>query len=295
MVGSGSHSYAFTANGITDLKNFITGGGGLLGFGSDTPGVLSSYYYYTGTGNITYVAPIALYANATGASGGVTAPEVATYLAPDVTGIITADPVVGSPNGGNPINIYVNGGPRFDEPLYSGASVVSYYNTTGNDAAIRFLYPNNTGAGHVLLAGYSAKNLCGSTWSGTSSGESANDMYDWSDSDNYYIGGNSSMTTDNPLPWTVFADYLHNWVADTVTPTVTSNADSNWHAAPATVTLTTVDTGGPGINYCQWGVGASPSTWYTATASGDGVIGRSTRASKARRSTLSAPMTWPAT
>ena len=52
---------------------FVTAGGGLLGFGSDTPGVLSAFYYYNGTGNITYTKPIVLYQNVTGASGGASA------------------------------------------------------------------------------------------------------------------------------------------------------------------------------------------------------------------------------
>ena len=234
-----------TSNGsaVEAVKKFANSGGGVMGIGEGTVGYLSASLKIDGTVR-AYTMPCSLFAG--------TANFIDTPLTDVLLPVTTSGSVVGTLNSGGAIDTYVEDKPTFTDlnltntNSSAGTAVSTYGDSTVADVLCTY------GAGRVLLAGPNHELLCGSD-------------DDWTVWDNYVWGTNTPFVNpDNPKPWSFISAAINNWL-DPVIPTVTDNAPAGWKRTAVTVTLTPVDTGGPGIGKTQYRLEPS-STWVDAAA-----------------------------
>lgn len=188
VILPGGYSYGYKlglgTTGGTNIKNFATSGGGVMGICAGSF-YLSKTIVWEGT-SYTYLDLFK--GTDTGPLNGLGYPSYT------LTTVNVNDSVIG--NLGNQQQFYYGGGYKTNLSASSATMVASYtvsgYN--GYADAIRFMY----GSGHVLLVGTHPEARSGSE----------NDWLAW---DNYQENSNTPLTNpDNP--WTFFNAVLDNWL-----------------------------------------------------------------------------------
>jgi glutamine amidotransferase-like uncharacterized protein len=187
----GGYSYGYktgiTTTGGTNIKNFATSGGGVMGI------CAGSFYL---TQNIVWEGKSYTYLDLFKGTDTGALSDIASWPSYGLTTTYINDSVIGM-TGVNQTQMYYGGGYKTNLAA-SNATMVATYSYSGQYSgqanAIRFMY----GSGHVLLIGTHPESRSGSN-------------EDWMTWDNYVEDTNTPLTNpDNP--WIFFKAVLDNWL-----------------------------------------------------------------------------------
>lgn len=191
VIFPGGYSYGYKVElgttGGTNIKNFATSGGGVMGI------CAGSFYL---SKNIVWEGKSYTYLDLFQGTDTGAISDIASWPSYGLTTTYINDPVIGITNT-NQTQMYYGGGYKTNLAASNATMVATYsysgqYSGTAN--AIRFMYGN----GHVLLIGTHPESRSGSN-------------EDWMTWDNYVEDTNTPLTNpDNP--WTFFNAVLDNWV-----------------------------------------------------------------------------------